>query len=574
MLPFSQPRNATRAIADRLRGAWLWRPGRRLSRPRRPALSRPLIRRFAQRSLALCALVLVTVGCGDALADQPAPSSLSGGVVPLTVVNRGSAVRAYARVKINGRAYFFVVDTGAAQTVIETRFASALGLPSQGPAFTTVSFGSCRGSAEPVEVSNWRLGSIELPPSVIAASNIQTGIERVDGHAVIGLLGSDVLSLFGRATFEFHRERLLLGPHAPMGGRVVRFTAEHFPGGGYAALTKMRINGRPVTFLVDTGAEVTYINGQSATRLRLKRLGWSGRVAGANGCSETVHVVGIDDWSMRGMTLPLTYALAGSAVLTKGSSIHGLLGPDVLAEYRRVTFDFTHERLVMEGPPRYTAAIRDTKPGSTATPEVLAGADERLARTTLADQVSALRQGGGWSRGGMAGEGLQKCAATATGALHPTGNASSATFRYDHGLQLRLEDYLYSDATAAKRAFRSLRSKDAEACIEKLIVANKSQDHLNGSVDVIAPRPVRAGDQACAGAVIVPLTYGGRVSRNYEDYVVARKGRVIVAISTADGGTTLSYDVKLARWITGLPSTLQAGRPKSTQPRSGRPKIR
>ncbi len=567
MLPFPQPREAMRAVADRVRGVLFWRPGQRLSRRHRLALIGPLIRRFAKRSLALCVLALVTIGCSGALADQPVSSSLRGGVVPLTVVNSGSAVRAYARVAINGRTYFFVVDTGAAQTVIETKFASALGLPSEGPAFTTVSFGSCRGSALPVLVSNWRLGRVQLPPSVIAESNIQTGVEKVDGRPVIGLLGSDVLSLFGRATFEFHQQRLMLGPNAPMGGRVVKFTALHIPGGGYAELTKMRINGKPVTFLVDTGAGLTYINGQSARQLRLERLGRSGRIGGANGCSETVHFVGLDDWSMGGMTLPSTYALAGSVALIKGSSIHGLLGPDVLAEYRRVTFDFIHERLVMQGPPRYTATIRDIKPGSPVTPEVLAGADERLAQTTLADQVAALRRGGGWSRGGMAGEGLQKCAATASSALHLTGRANSATLSYDHGMQLRLEDYLYSDAAAAKRAFRSLRSKDAETCIENFLVANTSEHHLNGTVDVIAPKSVRAGDQARAAAIIVPLTYGGRAFRNYDDYVVARKGRVIVVISTAAGATTLSYDVKLDRWITQLPSTERAGRPKSTRPR-------
>jgi hypothetical protein len=317
--------------------------------------------------------------------------------------------------------------------------------------------------------------------------------------------------------------------------------------------------------LVDTGAGLTYINGQSARQLHLERLGWSGKVGGANGCPETVHAVGIDDWSMGRMTLPLTYALAGPVVLTKGSIIHGVLGPDVLAAYRRVTFDFTHERLVIQGPPRYSAKIRDTKPGSPVTPDVPSGADARLARTTLADQVAALRQGGGWSAGGIAGEGLMNCAATASGARDLTGRANSSTLSYDHGMQLRLEDYLYSDAAAAKRAFRSLRSKTAETCIEKFIVARTRTNYPVGSVDVIAPKSVRAGDQARAAAIIVPVTYRGRVVRNYDDYVLARKGRDIVAVSTAASGTVLSYDVKLTRWIAQLASTEQAGRPKGTR---------
>jgi predicted aspartyl protease len=341
-------------------------PANRYSRRTRTAkhtasarFDRQLMLRFPKWPLALCALALVVSGCSGRLTNRSTPSTLKGGVVPLAVVDDGENVRAYARVTIKGRAYLFVVDTGASRTVVTAQLASALGLPKHGSTFTEHSIG-CTSTAQPVLISHWRLGRITLPPTAVAESHVHLGSQKVDGQLVVGLLGSDVLSQFGRATFEFHRQRLILGRNAPIGGRAVRFIALHSPTGAYAELARPTINGRPVTLAIDTGAEISYINGRSALRLHLKSLGWSGPIATLNGCRVTIHAVAIRHWTLGRVTLPSTYAAAGPISLKyRGQVVHGLLGSDVLATYRQVTFDFTDKRLVIQGPPKYTATSRD-----------------------------------------------------------------------------------------------------------------------------------------------------------------------------------------------------------------------
>jgi predicted aspartyl protease len=318
-----------------------------------------LVRGSFKSGFVLSVLAVITAGCSGSLTHRPATRILSGGAVRLTVVNSGYAVRAYTRVTISGRTYFFAVDTGAGRTVVTSQTASALGLLKHGATFKARSIG-CAGSAQPVLISHWRLGGIRLPPTVVAESNIHLDGERVDGRPVAGLLGSDVLRQFGRATFQFHQQRLILGQTAPMRGEAVNFTALHPVTGGYEEVIKVKINGKPVRLFVDTGAGLTFIDAPSARLLRLQRLAWSGQINSVNGCTVPAHSVAIKQWTMGHLTIPATYAIAGRiAFKYKGLIVHGLLGPDVLSTYRQVTFDFTNRRLVILGPPKYFASDRD-----------------------------------------------------------------------------------------------------------------------------------------------------------------------------------------------------------------------
>jgi predicted aspartyl protease len=318
-----------------------------------------LVRRSFKNGFVLSVVAVITAGCSGSLTHRPATRILSGGTVRLTVVYGGYAVRAYTRVTINGRTYFFAVDTGAARTVVTSQTASALGLPKHGATFRARSIG-CAGSAQPVLISHWRLGGIPLPPTAVAESNIHLYGAKVDGQPVAGLLGSDVLRQFGRATFQFHQQRLILGQTAPMRGKAVKFIALDPATGGYEEVIKVKINGRPVRLFVDTGAELTYIDAPSARLLRLQRLGWSGRIKSVYGCTVPAHSVAIKQWTMGHLTIPATYAVAAPlAFKYKGVIVQGLLGPDVLSTYRQVTFDFTNRRLVILGPPKYFAIDRD-----------------------------------------------------------------------------------------------------------------------------------------------------------------------------------------------------------------------
>jgi hypothetical protein len=198
--------------------------------------------------------------------------------------------------------------------------------------------------------------------------------------------------------------------------------------------------------------------------------------------------------------------------------------------------------------------------------------DVHLAGVTLDAQVAALRRSGGWRTVGRtvartSDRDMTGCAASASSRLDLTALASSAVLSYRNSLELRLWDYVYSSAAAAKRALRSLGGRGAEACFEKVVVAEIPRAYPVGAVDVIGPKSVRAGDEARAAAVIIPFTYKGRIVRNYQDYVYARKGRVIVEIDTSADAGTNSYDVKTDRGITQLASTERLAHSTVAQPR-------
>jgi hypothetical protein len=194
--------------------------------------------------------------------------------------------------------------------------------------------------------------------------------------------------------------------------------------------------------------------------------------------------------------------------------------------------------------------------------------DKVLARTALADQLAATRRslGGSWRTVGTANQGLVRCGTTAASRLDQTARAVSASLVYDNRLEIRFADYVYSDKAAANRALQSLGSEQEEACTAKVFVAEtrKPGDYRVGRVDVIAPKSVRAGDEARASEIIVPATYRGRVFRFNLDSVAARKGRVIVLIGTDSSVAALSWDVKVARVMTKVPAALQRARRTGT----------
>lgn len=67
------------------------------------------------------------------------------------------------------------------------------------------------GTSDPdaYEVSDWRIGEIELPDSVVLAIDLAGGGAEFDG-----LFGSDVLSNFGSVTVDYEDEVLRLEGNA------------------------------------------------------------------------------------------------------------------------------------------------------------------------------------------------------------------------------------------------------------------------------------------------------------------------------------------------------------------------
>jgi hypothetical protein len=105
----------------------------------------------------------------------------------------------------------FALDTGASRSLISATLAGQLHLPARGSA------GMLQGvtgaaSAENFAVASWRAGAIKLPPSLIAAIGSPTSGAVTRLHGPVGLLGSDVLSRYGKIAIDYDKGLLVLDP--------------------------------------------------------------------------------------------------------------------------------------------------------------------------------------------------------------------------------------------------------------------------------------------------------------------------------------------------------------------------
>jgi len=105
----------------------------------------------------------------------------------------------------------FALDTGASRSLISASLAAQLHLPARGSA------GMLQGvtgtaSAENYAVASWRAGSVALPPALIAAIGSPTAGAGARLRGPVGLLGSDVLSRYGKIAIDYDKGLLVLDP--------------------------------------------------------------------------------------------------------------------------------------------------------------------------------------------------------------------------------------------------------------------------------------------------------------------------------------------------------------------------
>jgi hypothetical protein len=141
----------------------------------------------------------------------------------VVLAKKGAERAAFALVPvyIDGKGPFpFAVDTGASSSLLGQQLARQLKLPRSGAA-KPVSGVTGSGEAFAVRVDNWRVGGVQLPPSLIDALEQQGGEEEehvtpergISGaKGPMGLLGSDVLSRYGKIAIDYDRGLLVLDP--------------------------------------------------------------------------------------------------------------------------------------------------------------------------------------------------------------------------------------------------------------------------------------------------------------------------------------------------------------------------
>lgn len=191
------------------------------------------------RGAWLAGTLLLAVGCGTSTRQGTAAHTGAGAVITpsghrlsklstpgtpkgeqtvrievvATSTNAARQTLALVPVFIDGHGPFpFALDTGASRSLISAGLAHQLGLPSRGSA------GMLEGvtgaaSAENFAVASWRAGNVTLPPSMIAAVGAPTAAPGAANlHGPVGLLGSDVLSRYGKIAIDYDKALLVLDP--------------------------------------------------------------------------------------------------------------------------------------------------------------------------------------------------------------------------------------------------------------------------------------------------------------------------------------------------------------------------
>jgi hypothetical protein len=295
---------------------------------------------------------------------------LGGGAqrIPIKVTTAEGQVGEVVNVCISGMGPFpFEIDTGSAQSGIDTHLATQLHLADLGSPLTYDGIG-CIGTAQLVIVPSWSLGGVPLAAQPLLA-DIQPGLG--EAGEPVGLLGSDVLNRFGAVRLDFKAKTLTLegseGPntaaegaavHGPTGplpsavlthgqkGTTVPITVDLTPG-NIAMIVPVQFGHRPAqNFVVDTGSLGSTMDTRVAADAQLKHTDMAQASYGA--CNTTTALlVQSGHWSVPGLALhPQLLGVTSFGAISAGGNV-GVLGSDQLARFGWVIFDYRGGRLVL-----------------------------------------------------------------------------------------------------------------------------------------------------------------------------------------------------------------------------------
>jgi predicted aspartyl protease len=162
------------------------------------------LRRSRLVAILLVTAALLASSAGVAYASRAHVAAAS---VPIVVVKaKGGATAVFAKVIVHGRAFPFLIDTGATVSVVNPALARRLHLKSIGKPRKICGVAGCANGARRVRLSRWSIAGQPLPMVIGSVAPIS----GTDGHA-FGLLGSDVLSQFGAITIDYQNKVLTLG---------------------------------------------------------------------------------------------------------------------------------------------------------------------------------------------------------------------------------------------------------------------------------------------------------------------------------------------------------------------------
>jgi len=302
-------------------------------------------------------LVLGIVGLfADATyeAEEPrqsaAPIHFAAGTHETKVPAQVYAEHLFVPVRVNGgETTWFVLDTGANETVISKPLAEKSGLAFQWETGTAGAVGSTTVSAAKDVLLE--LPGVEVPTSRVAVVDLSF-MQQTLGRSVEGLLGYDVISRFVVQVDYEHRRVTFHDP--------AMFAPD--PGSDALAITLVRnvpqvattilLPGRApiqIKCLIDSGAGSLILAPSfvSANRL-LESVGKTIRVSDLHFGGESKEAAARIDWLQFGpyvLRRPVTIMQRDARGLLAGLGVDALIGGEILSRFT-ITFDYQNQRIL------------------------------------------------------------------------------------------------------------------------------------------------------------------------------------------------------------------------------------
>lgn len=294
---------------------------------------------------------LVTNG-NDSMFDMPIEiplARLKQG--PLKLPFEYKANEIMVKAKINGKPdVLLILDTGATTTVLNTADATAYGIAKSSDFKMTTGSGTIKTSY--INLSSLSLGDLLLTNVPVAVSDLP-GFQELPGHKPAGIIGADILRRFLVCIDYENREVTFSDPHdVKVPDDAIVITTE--PALGAAGLVVQgRLEGQPITLLVDTGAAFNNVSEHLIKRLLKSSPLPVGKVEGLDGQKISIGAVMFKNLKIGSLTVsnPI-FSVAPESVsgLQKGIIVNGslaILGNPFWSRYK-LTIDYRNQRLLLQ----------------------------------------------------------------------------------------------------------------------------------------------------------------------------------------------------------------------------------
>jgi hypothetical protein len=263
--------------------------------------------------------------------------------LPLVITPLGTPA---IQVRINGRDYEFWLDTGSSMSVVSSTVAQDANIPFVSA--DTLRIRTFEGTA-PVKagiIRRLEVGSIAFTntPTIVmdaALMRLKSTTEGVTGQGVRvdGIIGWDIIRQFD-IVLDYQARTITLRPPEHLGIIGTRFQNLAWVG---KPLVQVRTKpGGTFQFTLDTGAQVTLLNGSILDRLEMVATTYGGRVFGIGKTGgQTKRVVPKLTMNVGGQSVLLESILVYGPAYSGLINCDGILGSDV-AQFGKIRIDATN----------------------------------------------------------------------------------------------------------------------------------------------------------------------------------------------------------------------------------------